>query len=1452
MFKRSFKTKFFVNFSGSQQKKTTKETNWHNVLQMSTSWNNIRPINNSLNDGFEELVCQLAAKEPVSKQKKFYRIGKPDGGKECYWELEDDSQYMWQAKYFLTSPGSSQWSQIDKSIKTAIDNHPNLVKYYVCIPSDKPDPKVKGKTSMLDKWNLKVNSWKKYAVAKGMTVEFEYWGSSELIARLSKKENEGLKYFWFSKEEFSDEWLQAKNTESITALGARYTKELNINLPISKVFDGLSRDKNFQFQIHSVYKKFLDKYRGIHINTTNRKIKKALTELSDTIKSLRSIYECFDFISNEKIPFAEYAKLIEKCVSIATNIRSTLFDLREKAETTQTAKDYYSRPFSGELNSIGAFYTSSNEFNYFFSSPVCLAANHPFLLIKGKAGTGKSHLLADVVIRRAEKGQQCLFLLGENFSTEEMPWKQILHNQLLKTLIDEFTFLGALNAKAESLQSRIIIFIDAINEGNGRKIWINRLKTFIQSFEKYKWLGLVVSIRSSFEKLIAPQAEIENNIIVRVNHNGFAGNEYEAIKHFFKHYNITLPESPFLNPEFQNPLFLKLFCKSLFEKGLHKIPPGYDGITSIIDFFLDSINTKLSKPDGLYYDERKQLVNAVVEKVLLKMVDDGTDYLEFDEADKIVDSVFVSGCSKREPYLLRLISEGVFNEDLHWNEKHKSVYVIYFAYQRFQDHLTVSFLLDKYLDKAQPVLSFKSGRLHDLIKDQQTADNNQNLLEALSIQLPERINKELFEVAPHAKMYYAVADGFIQSLGWRRNDTIGETSRAFVNEVVLKDFDLLSQFLEVSILNSMKPGFYFNAERLHTFLKGFSLPERDQLWTTWLQNKYEEDTHNVSAVKRMIEYAWSDNRHGHLHDDSVLLGCITISWFFTSANRYLRDAATKSLVCFLQNRSQLIIPLLERFKNVNDPYVIERVYCAAYGAVLRTSSREYLVGLSEYIYDELFNKKEVYQHILLRDYARGIIEYTLHCRLSPKLDIEKIRPPYKSKPLPKKYPSNAAIDKKYEPKKDTGNYGKENWGATAILMSMTTEYGRGTSRYGDFGRYTFQAAFDDWNVDYNGLSNYAIERIFELGYDPKLFSSFDSEQGSGRGAGHKERIGKKYQWIVFYELLARVSDQCSLIDETSWSKPKKTVAYDGPWHPYVRDIDPTLLIKDVMAERYADEFSAHWWFNHVYSPWNVDAKKWITDRKDLPQPSAILEVKDENNSAWIWLEIHPEWGEQEPLGEDKYDTQRKRLWYQMRSYLIKKTDVENFKKSMNRDFHRGDLPEARNMYRVFNREYYWSPAFMFFKKPYYSGEDWITIRCRNSKQSMPELHRTTEHFLWEEEFDCSKTSAIQFYKPVEFIVKNLKLQPSVNEGKLVNESGELICLDPSVNNKSISGLLIRKDSLLQFLEKEGLALCWSVIGEKQILGNFRAKNDYPGRLNISGLYTLDKDGITGKMSFEKE
>ena len=74
----------------------------------------------------------------VQTERSFERKGTPDAGVECYCILKDGDEWGWQAKYFDTL-GTSQWSQLDKSVKTALDKHPKLVRYFVCIPLDRPD-----------------------------------------------------------------------------------------------------------------------------------------------------------------------------------------------------------------------------------------------------------------------------------------------------------------------------------------------------------------------------------------------------------------------------------------------------------------------------------------------------------------------------------------------------------------------------------------------------------------------------------------------------------------------------------------------------------------------------------------------------------------------------------------------------------------------------------------------------------------------------------------------------------------------------------------------------------------------------------------------------------------------------------------------------------------------------------------------------------------------------------------------------------------------------------------------------------------------------------------------------------------------------------------------------------------------------------------------------------------
>ncbi|MDO9465513.1 MAG: hypothetical protein Q7J67_09495 [bacterium] len=112
--------------------------------------------------------------------------------------------------------------------------------------------------------------------------------------------------------------------------------------------------------------------------------------------------------------------------------------------------------------------------------------------------------------------------------------------------------------------------------------------------------------------------------------------------------------------------------------------------------------------------------------------------------------------------------------------------------------------------------------------------------------------------------------------------------------------------------------------------------------------------------------------------------------------------------------------------------------------------KDSLPALSEYIFKTIFNiDSEIYPHILLRDYARGVIEYTAYLGYDLNFDISKVRPPYKSS-LPAQFPSNEEIDSKYKIDYKDKNFKDYYWSQNSILSSMTTEYGRGTARYPKF------------------------------------------------------------------------------------------------------------------------------------------------------------------------------------------------------------------------------------------------------------------------------------------------------------------------------------------------------------------------------------------------------------------
>jgi hypothetical protein len=1241
----------------------------------------------------------------------------------------------------------------------------------------------------------------------------------------------------------SEEWFQKQCRASICDLGNRYTPELNFELEVSGIFEGLGRTDIFKKEVTKQFDLLIIK--GRKVLRGKPEIKDRIEKLERDFDELHSLFESIDFLGTNKIRVDTFHELITSATKTTEEIRSFYLEEERKLQKEKNDSQFYHK-YGHELRAVREFEYDLSSFIRFLSSITFALANNPILILDGEAGIGKSHMIGDIVSKRISNNYESVFLLGQHFMTDEDPWTQIFKRLQINSKSDNF--LNKLNERGKNSGKRIVLFIDAINEGRGKYFWNSYIRSFINEIKRYEWIGLVLTVRSSYKNLIFPQEGGNNLEIDELTLYGFRNVEYEASKLFFNNYKIELPNVPLLHPEFQNPLFLKLFCEGISKSGLNRVPSGVQGISSIINFFIKSVNNVLSKPNRVGYSNSINLVKKSIDAIIQYKVEKQLKYMPYEMAFQVID-VTVSNFIDKKGFLEELIAEGVLSKNLFWKSALEYEEGVYLAYERFEDHLTSQYLLEKYPNLD---VEFKEGgKLYHYVKDVNSIHINKGLIDAFSIQIPEISGKEFFDFIPHLKDKYPIAESFVESLLWRKVETINEKSKDYVNKYVFSYQDTYDLFWETILAVTALPNHYFNASSLHNHLMKFSLPDRDAGWTQLLKYKYDDN----SSVKRLIDWAWNENDKTHISDESIKLSSIALAWFHTSTNRRLRDCSTKALVCLLQDRLNVLIEVLMLFENVNDPYVYERLFAAAYGCALRTKQIKDLAKLSEYINDAIFkDKDEIYPHALLRDYARGVIEFAHFSGCSLSFNVDLVRPPYKSI-MPDKIMTNDEIDAKYEFDYNAKDFKDHYWSQNNIIDSMTTEYGRGTGRYGDFGRYTFERALKSWDVNANDLSNLALEWIFEkYGYDVEKHGKFDRKIGSGRGRDTypHERIGKKYQWIALYEMVARLSDNFKKYEEWSFRKEKEE-PYQGPWNPYIRDIDPTMLINKTGSYD-DDETQEYWWSEKNNFNWDCSNEDWIKDSINLPDFKTLIRVKDHGNEEWLILEGYPEWAEPKKIGEEKWNYPHKRLWCQIRSYLVVNSDFQKLIEwSMAQDFMGRWMPENHDRYEIFSREYFWSSAHKYFATSFYEGEKWRDINDKESQQLIAKVIVSTENFLWEEEFDKSKEDTISFLKPCISIYEGMKLKYSRKEGEFLNSSDEVVCFAANVYHNSKSYLLIKKIPFLNYLEENDLNIIWTVLGEKQIIGGRMFSSidpEYDGRLEISGSFFFKNDCIEEKINTE--
>lgn len=1393
---------------------------------VSINWREIRPHNNSQYCAFEELICQLARNEEIPNKASFIRKGTPDGGVEAYCVLENGDEYGWQAKFFHKMD-QSEWGQIKDSFKTALEKHPKLVKYYVCIPLDRADARIPRRKSFMEKWDSFVKDMQEFAKKSGRNIEFEYWGSSELHDRLLRPNNAGKIKYFFGQNEFSFEWLVDKCNESINALDKRYTPELNFELEIAKMFNVLAFDEIFKKELKN------------SLNDLLQSANKCLSSFKDSIlsndcslikESIDKIKVLFNHINSSSIIDQELITLtqtIKKLFEIINKIDGYLYIL-EPDESDDYSIDPKQYDYQKLLIRIfrKSYYPFIRKFNEVTTSLI----NKKVLFLNGEAGSGKSHLLADITKKRLEDNKPTLFLLGEFFTSEDNPWTQIFRNIIRLENLSESEFLGALDSIAESCGLRLLIIIDAINEGKGIFFWNSYLKSFITKISSYNHLGLALSYRTSYQESLIPKSflkEYGNNFIT---HKGFDIEVDEAIKLFFKYYNIEYPNVPLLNPEFSNPLFLKLFCEGLNKDERKKIPEGYSGISDVLKFYIKEKNSKLSNVKYLDYDPNINLVQKAIVFFINELLDKNTLFLMYDD----VQSLFakeLGSISNSNKILQHLISEGIFSKNIYYENTVEKVDIVRLTYQRFEDHLITSYIINRYLNKIVPTEWFKTeGYLHKLINDENSIFTNSGLIEALSIQIPEATKFELYELIPQYKGHTIIVSAFLNSLIWRKPESIKEKTKDYIKSIQNLQWSYLGEFFNILFLVGSNPKHPYNADTLHNYLISFNLPERDALWIPIIQDNFN----NEGNVYRLIDWNLKTAYFQQLNKESKLLTCKLLSWLLASSNRKLRDTTTKALIKSINSDFLLLINVLEAFSNIDDPYILERLYCVGYGCALRAEITDGLENLCNYIFTNIFDQDEVYPNILLRDYAKGIIEKAIYLGVQLKFNIKKTQPPYNSK-LPNVLPTNDEIDSQYK-LVNISSESKHYYSQNKILDSMTTEHGRGISMYGDFGRYIFQSRLSKWDqIDVDRLSNWCVNRIFELGYNVEKHGHFDRNQSHSRNIHGNERIGKKYQWIAFYEILARVADNKKL--------KQKNYKFKGPWEPFIRNIDPSNLLTKTNADEYETKTN-NWWCQHSNIDLGENFAEWIKSENDIPNPDTLINLRMENKDEWLNLVLHTNWNDEIYFEDDNSELPKKQLNFSFSCFLIpvQYTKLIKSLKSVPQS-----ILELSSIYKeqdeIFAREYYTGVAYKDLSPNKKSHDLKIPICIQETKF---QAYIPFEYYFWNGSYDYSKEDKISYFIPSSLLFNNMGMRFSSIDGKFNDPEGNLLCFDPSIYQEGPRSLLVKKSNFLNFLKTTKLNAVWLINGKKEQISENHNRRDF-SYLDISGLYYLENGNVEGKI-----
>ncbi|MET4615791.1 hypothetical protein ABIA71_001357 [Stenotrophomonas sp. 2619] len=983
------------------------------------------------------------------------------------------------------------------------------------------------------------------------------------------------------------------------------------------------------------------------------------------------------------------------------------------------------------------------------------------IAILAAAGEGKSELALNVTQANDEFPGGVL-LLGKNLHA----------GQGLDDLVSAFKIAGrpaesfdrlieAVDAAGQRAGKRIPIVIDGLNEAEDPRDWRDELSRADELLKDFPYVLLIVTLRNEFAQMCLPDE------VPQLEHNGFQENPLAAIDKYFEYYRIDATDAELPIEFLQHPLTLRIFCEVANSRRQHTV--GVEALpSSLASLFEEHFNrvaervVELSPATNRVYQH--EVIDALLAIAAL-LWDGNARSVAFRDARTAARDVGGWDAS----VVRALESEGVLIRTT-YEEGGQGVA---FSYDLMAGHLMARHLLSQpsliqwlQTDEARAKFRFGEPGSHTFAYD---------VFQALVGLYPQRIGgRQLWQefsdekLAMNALLLTAQSDP--RRIG---RETVERFGRAMHESK--KFAQIAFKRLQSTRAARAHP---FDMDFLHGVLLTMPNAQRDLFWSEWIRERSVE----IESDFIILSTRWKSSGI----DEREVRRARWVMWTLTSTSRSLRDRATQALYEFATKRPCDFFRLAMEAVTVSDPYVPERMFAAAYGAVLSTWSDESAVGMREAltrlareIYQSMFAPGAIHPtwHALYQQYCLGIIAVAR--MVDPNCLSENERahlvPPF-------------------------GHLVSPFENMPQFELEVIERARRGAIRM-DFGNYTMgrlipdRSNYDYTNQEYQRVLPAIISRMLVLGYDPVHFESVDRRMDAGARMGddkHKiDRYGKKYGWIAYFEMWG-VRHAQGLLDAERGARPSDV------------DIDPTFPREAVRIDLALPE---------LFSGQPTTTGDWVV-RGPQPDYRGILEMSEIDGVEGPWILL-------DGFLEQSASTDDRQVFTFLRGVLVDSEEVERLCTLFNGLEYPGNsaIPDEPSHYYTYAGEMPFSSIpglYIADESPRDRAEHRVTVD-RWSKSGV-EVEIPVQKYNWEG-YHSVVNQASGASLPSASLCEALSLRYNENAWDLYDSSGVAsMYREIGEYGSQLSGSLsyLRRDLLDGYLAKSGKALVWLMWGERGI------------------------------------